>query len=103
MHLCDIHITLDYTEFFIKASENHIILFEYASHLTHALQPLVVGVFQPWKHYQNQVIQDAVQSFDLEYSITSFFRDLTSIRQKTMKPCTIIDAFRARDIGPVND
>ena len=61
-----------------------------------------MGVFQPWKHYQNQAIQDAVQSFDLEYSITSFFRDLTSIRQKTMKPYTIIGAFRESGTWPIS-
>src|SRR5436305_6452936 len=41
MLLCDGYITHEYPEFVIKASENHIILFEYPSLLTHALQPLM--------------------------------------------------------------
>ena len=37
MLLCDGHITHEYPEFVIKASENHIVLLEYPPHLTHAL------------------------------------------------------------------
>jgi hypothetical protein len=51
MLLLDGHITHEYPKFVIKAAENHIVCFEFPSHLTHALQPLDVGVFQPWKHY----------------------------------------------------
>jgi hypothetical protein len=94
MLLLDGHITHEYPEFVIKAIENHIIYFEFPSHLTHALQPLDVGVFWPWKHYQNQAIQYAIRSLDFEYSITSFFRDLTSIREKTMKSYTIKSTFQ---------
>ena len=35
-----------------------------------------------------------MRSLDLEYNITSFFRDLREIREKTMKSYTIKHAFR---------
>jgi DDE superfamily endonuclease len=40
MLLLDGHITYEYPEFVIKAAENHIVCFEFPSHLTHALQLL---------------------------------------------------------------
>ncbi len=100
--LCDGHITHEYPEFVIKASENHIIIYTFPSHYTHALQPLDVGVFQPWKHYQNQAVQQAIRGMDLEYSITSFFRDLSSIREKTMKKWTLKNAWRESGMWPIS-
>jgi len=60
-------------DFQLKAAENHIKLFYFRLYLTHVLQPLDVGIFWPWKHYYNLVIQAALQSLDFEYTITSFF------------------------------
>ncbi|RPA89282.1 transposase, partial [Choiromyces venosus 120613-1] len=50
------HITHCYNDFVIKCHENHIIPFQFPSHLTHILQPFDVGVFRPWKHYHNKAI-----------------------------------------------
>ena len=86
--------------FQLKAAENHIKLFYFPSHLTHALQPLDVGIFRPWKHYHTLAIQAALRSLDFEYTITSFFRDLSSIRQQTMKYHTIIDSFKDSGMWP---
>ncbi|RPB00296.1 hypothetical protein L873DRAFT_1789057 [Choiromyces venosus 120613-1] len=47
MLLVDGHITHWQDDFIIKCHENHIIPFEFLSHLTHVLQPLNVGVFVP--------------------------------------------------------
>jgi hypothetical protein len=41
------HIDLD---FIIKATAANIHLYPFLGHLTHILQPLDVGVFQPYKH-----------------------------------------------------
>jgi hypothetical protein len=45
------------------------------------------------------VIQAALRSLDFEYTITSF-RDLTSIRQQTMKYHTIVNSLRDSGIWP---
>jgi hypothetical protein len=86
--------------FKLKAAENHIKLFWFPSHLTHALQPLDVGIFRPWKHYHNLAVQSALRSLDFEYTITSFFRDLTSIRKQTMQYHTICNSFKDSGMWP---
>ena len=45
-------------------------------------------------------IQAALRSLDFEYTITSFFRDLTSIREQTFKYHTIINSFKDSGIWP---
>jgi hypothetical protein len=70
--------------------------------MTHILQPLDVGVFQHWKHWHQKAVVTALRSFDVEYSISSFFRDLTEIREKTFKPRTIRHAFRDAGMWPVS-
>jgi len=94
MLLLDGHITHENPDFVILAHENHIKPFEYPSHLTHVLQPLDVGVFRPWKHYHNKAIQKSIRSLDFEYTISSFFRDLSDIREQALKPHTIRNAFK---------
>lgn len=80
--LLDGHTTYMYPEFVIKAHNHHIVLHAFLSHLTHALQPLDVSIFWPWKNYHSKAIQNAVRSFDFEYTISSFFRDITTIRKQ---------------------
>ena len=100
--LLDSHITHENPDFVILAHENHIKPIEYPSHLTHVLQPLDVGVFRLWKHYHNQAIYNALHSLDFEYTIASFFRDLSTIREQTMKPYTIRNSFRDSGMWPIN-
>ena len=102
MLLLDGHESHVYKPFQLKAAENHIKLFWFPSHLTHALQPLDVGIFRPWKHYYKLAIHAALRALDFEYTITSFFRDLTSIRQQTMQKNTITNAFRISGMWPVS-
>ncbi|PWW71737.1 hypothetical protein C7212DRAFT_231846 [Tuber magnatum] len=78
--LLDGHITHHKDDFILKCYENHIVPLVFPSHLTHVLQPLDVGVFGPWKHYHNKAIYNALHSRDMEYTISSFFRELSSIR-----------------------
>ena len=93
------HVT---PEFIIKATEASIHPFPFPGHLTHVLQPLNVGVFQPYKHWHRRAIQDATRRLDIEYTVTSFFRDLAGIREKTMKKGTIQGAFRKSGMWPIN-
>jgi hypothetical protein len=89
-------------EFQIRAQYHHILPFYFPSHLTHALQPLDVGIFRPWKHYHSTAIQAALRSLDFEYTMTSFMRDLPSIREQALKRRTIQHAFRDSGIWPVS-
>ncbi|RPA94015.1 hypothetical protein L873DRAFT_1940985 [Choiromyces venosus 120613-1] len=100
--LHDGHITHCQNDFVIKCHEKHIIRFQFPSHLTHVLQPLDVGVFHPWKHNHNKAIHDALHSLDMEYSISSFFRDLSTIRMQTFQAYTIKNSFRESGMFPVS-
>jgi hypothetical protein len=98
--LLDGHESHRYDPFQLKAAEHHIKLFFYPSHLTHVLQPLDVGIFRPWKHYHSLAVQAALRSLDFEYTITSFFRDLSSIRKQTMQKHTIVNSFKDSGMWP---
>ena len=98
--LLDGHESHRTEQFQLRAVEHHIKLFYFPSHLTHILQPLDVGVFRPWKHYHEMAVQAALRSLDFEYTITSFFRDLTHIRSQTMRQYTIINAFKTSGMWP---
>lgn len=102
MLLLDGHESHRTLEFRKKAAEHNIKLFWFPSHLTHALQPLDVGIFRPWKHWHHIAVQHAIRRLDFEYSITSFMRDLAWIRDKTMQFHTIVNAFKESGMWPVN-
>jgi len=86
--LLDDHTTHYKNDFILKCHENHIVPFVFPSHLTHVLQPLDIGVFRPWKHYHNKAIHNALHSLNMEYTILSFFLDLSSIREQTFQSHT---------------
>ena len=100
--LLDSHITHCKDDFIIKCHENHIVPFQFPSHLTHVLQPLDVGMFRPCKHYHNKAIHHALHSLDIEYTLCSFFRDLSSIREQTFQPYTIKNSFQESGMFPVS-
>jgi len=76
--------------------------YPFPSHLTHVMQPLDVGVFQPYKHWHKKAIQHAMRALDVDYNIASFFRDLTEIRANTFKKGTIQGAFREAGMWPID-
>ena len=67
------------------ANENCICSFPLIAHLTHCMQRLDVGEFQPYKHWHDAAIQDAFAEFNIEYLITQFCQDLTKIQNNTFK------------------
>ena len=80
-------------DFIIKAIASNIHPYPFPGHLTHILQPLDVGVFQPYKHWHKKAVQHAMCNLDLDYNIASFMQDLTEIRVETFKKRTIHSAF----------
>jgi hypothetical protein len=93
------HVT---PEFIALANENHIRPFPLIPHLTHCMQSLDVGVFQPYKHWHDQAIQDAVATSFVEYSLGQFLNDLTKIRNNTFKASIIRHAFEKSGMWPVD-
>jgi hypothetical protein len=93
------HINPDFT---IKATALNIHLYPFLSHLTYVLQPLDVGVFQPYKHWHAKAIQHTIRNLDLDYNIASFMQDLHEIRAETFKKSTIHSAFKKAGMWPIS-
>ena len=88
--------------FIIKATANNIHPFAFPGHLTHVLQPLDVGVFQPYKHWHKKAVQHAMHNLDIDYNVASFLHDLGEIQEDTFKKGTILGAFQKAGIWPIN-
>ena len=100
--LMDNHGSHATPEFVDLANENHIRPYLLIPHLTHCMQPLDVGIFQPYKHWHNVAIQEAIFESFIEYSLMQFLKDLTKIRNNTFKASTIQNAFEKSGMWPVN-
>lgn len=93
------HIT---PKFIQLANKNHIRPYLFIPHLTHCMQPLNVGIFQLYKHWHNEAIQDLFMEFSIEYTLAHFLKDLLKIRDNTFKKNTIRHAFKKSGICPCN-
>ena len=85
-----------------RAAEYNILLYAFPSYLTHVLQPLDVGIFQPYKHWHCEAVHTAIQNLDLVYNLRSFIRDLLKIREQTFKASTITHAFKKAGVWPID-
>ena len=100
--LMDNHGSHDTPAFLELALENKILPYPLIPHLTHCMQPLDVGIFQPYKHWHDVAIKEALASLDVEYGLRSFLRDLNWVRAQTFKKSTIRSAFRKSGMWPPN-
>ena len=94
----DGHISHRTPDFVLLADKYRVILYTFPSHLTHAMQPLDVGVFQLYKHWHKKTIQHIIRNLDIDYNIASFLRDLTEIRYNTFKIGTVKNAWKKAGI-----
>jgi hypothetical protein len=81
---------------------NHIWVVKLPSHQTHLIQRLDVGFFRQSKRYQQSTVMNSICSFEAEYNIQPFFRDLPIIRQKTVTKRTIKHSFQNSGIWPAS-
>ena len=100
--LLDSHVSHTSPDFIIMATKYHIIVWAFPSHLTHVLQPLDVGIFQPYKHWHRQSVLRAIREVDITYNLPLFMRDLPHMREQTFKEATIQSAFRKAGIWPIS-
>jgi hypothetical protein len=100
--LMDRHGSHMQDDFIIKATDYNIHPYPFPGHLTHILQPLDVGVFQPYKHWHKKAVQHAMRNLDIDYNVASFLRDLGEIRIETFKKGTIQGAFRKAGMWPIS-
>jgi hypothetical protein len=71
-------------------------------HLKHCMQSLNEGVFQSYKHWHDQTIQNAVVTSFVEYSLRQFLNDLTKIRNNTFKASIIRHAFEKFEMWSID-
>jgi len=100
--ILDSHTSHMTPELRLMAAEYNIHLYTLPSHLTHVLQPLDVGIFQPYKHWHKEAVHSSIRKLDLKYTVGSFIRDLPEIRANTFKASTIIHAFQKSGIWPID-
>ncbi|KFY32618.1 hypothetical protein V493_00029 [Pseudogymnoascus sp. VKM F-4281 (FW-2241)] len=100
--LLDSHVSHTSNEFIILAAEHYIILWAFPPHLTHVLQPLDVGIFQPYKYWHRQAVLRAIREMDITYNLLLFMRDLPQMREQTFKESTIQSAFQKAGIWPIS-
>ena len=93
------HMDPDFT---IKATAHNIHPYPFLGHLTHVLQPLDVGVFQPYKHWHKKAVQHAMHNLDIDYNVASFLHDLREIHIETFKKGTIQGAFWKAGMWPIS-
>jgi DDE superfamily endonuclease len=80
-------------EFVLLATRNNIVPFSFPAHLTHCMQPLDVGIFQVYKHWHNRAIQSALETLDFDYTVSSFFQDLSEMHFKPFTKQIVKGAF----------
>ncbi len=90
-------------EFIALTNENHIRSFSLISHFTHCMQSLDVEIFQFYKHWHDQIIQNAVITSFVEYSIEQFLNDLTKIRNNTFKASIIRHVFEKSEMWSISE
>jgi hypothetical protein len=69
-------------------------------HTTHLLQPLDVVLFQPYKDYHAEAIDDASRTGCMNCNKVEFLTLLSSIRQQTFKQTSILLSFRKMGLVP---
>ncbi len=80
-------------EFVIYCDERKIIPFCMPPHATHLLQPLDVVVFQPYKHWHAEAVDEATWTGCHEFNKVKFLSALGSIRTRTFKRSSILSGF----------
>ena len=93
------HCTKEFIEF---CDDHKIIPLCLPPHTTHLLQPPNVVVFQPYKHYHAEAIDEATRTGCTDFSKLEFLSAITAIRKKTFKYTTILSAFRQTGLIPFN-
>ena len=69
-------------------------------HTTHLLQPLDACMFQPLKHWDSEVVNNALQNGDETFSKVEFLSAFNSFRRQAFKEFTIRSAWKKTGLIP---
>ncbi|KAI0996277.1 hypothetical protein K3495_g11903 [Podosphaera aphanis] len=91
------HLTFE----FINYCEAHKVFpFLLPPHSTHLLEPLDIGIFQQYKNYHQELLDDKIRIGGLQYKQEDFFRVLQRTRNLAFKKRTITFAFKQDGLVP---
>jgi hypothetical protein len=93
------HLTVDFIEYYDLHS---IIPFLLPPHATHLLQPLDIGVFQSYKHYHQELLEENVHFGGIDFNRLEFLRILQKMRKLTFKSRVIQSAWAKAGLFPYN-
>lgn len=93
------HLTLEFVSY---CDANLIEIMQLPPHSTHFLQPLDVGVFQVWKHWHSEVVDELVRQGVGSFDRQAFLTSIEEIRALTFKENTIRSAWRKTGYLPFN-
>lgn len=89
-------------EFLHYCEKKKIIPFCLPPHTTHLLQPLDVVLFQPYKHYHAEKIDEQTRTGCEAFTKVEFLHAIADIRKATFKSNSIRSAFRKTGLVPYN-
>src|SRR5438067_1064354 len=83
--------------------DNKIIPFYFSPHTTHFMQPLDVVLFQPYKHWYSEAVNESLWTgYTNFFNQVEFLAELRAIQDNTFKTSTIKAAWREIGILPWN-
>jgi DDE superfamily endonuclease len=93
------HLTKEFMDFYYK---HKICPFLLPPHSTHLLQPLDVGVFQSFKHYHQELLEDSIRFGGIDYKKDDFLFSFQQMRNLTFRPHIISRAWKLAGLVPSN-
>ena len=94
-----LHLTM---LFFDLSIINNIGLFQLSTHSTYLIQSLNIKVFQLFKHYYTEAINQVIRLGDTQFSRIEFLVAFQTLRTQIFKSITICYTFKITRIVPLN-
>src|SRR5208282_2409459 len=86
------HLTIEFVDYCYQPDVK-ISVFLLPAHSTHILQPLDIGVFQSYKHYHQELLENSIRFGGIDYKRTDFLASFQKMRDLTFKERVICSAF----------
>jgi hypothetical protein len=95
------HLTIEFVEYCYHPDVK-ISVFLLPAYSTYLLQPLDIGVFQSFKHYHQEVLEDSICYRGLDFKHQDFLAAFQRMRNLTFKKPIILSAFQKSGLLPFN-
>ena len=95
------HLTIEFVDYCYQPDVK-ISVFLLPAHSTHILQPLDIGVFQSFKHYHQELLEESIRYGGVDYKKSDFLASFQKMRDLTFKKSIICSAWRKSGLYPFN-